>query len=275
MAETALDHGRRCITVVKAGDAASEKVYATETSSGCIVCVNEYLPSGSELAVTVVRALTPSSRARAPAAGTPVAGEHEPLLTGALSLPAARARPTEASFRAQLLKPSASTHLANERTWLAWMRTALSLVSCAFTILDYADDQSGGWYATYFVVGCLFVGCVDLTWLTGYMRYKRTKEILAIPKDALPRSSPGSAAKYQARPASSSSRPWSFSSGLARDLTKTGRASSVPLEEPRTFAARRRPPDARAEALEPAALSPASSSASQCDTSMGRLCFFA
>ena len=26
MAETALDHGRRCITVVKAGDAASEKV---------------------------------------------------------------------------------------------------------------------------------------------------------------------------------------------------------------------------------------------------------
>ena len=106
------------------------QVYATETSSGCIVCVNEYLPSGSELAVTVVEDVDAiESRASSTAAGTPVAAkEHEPLLTGALSLPAPpEARPTEASFRAQLLKfERINAHLANERTWLVRWRRMLS-----------------------------------------------------------------------------------------------------------------------------------------------------
>ena len=80
------------------------------------------------------------------------------------------------------------------------MRTALSLVSCAFTILDYSDAESNaGWRASYFVVGCLFVDCVDLTWLTGYFRYRRTKEILAVPKDALPHKFDRFRMKYQAQ----------------------------------------------------------------------------
>lgn len=80
------------------------------------------------------------------------------------------------------------------------MRTALSLVSCAFAVLDYADSESvKSWSVTYFVVGCLFIACVDLTWLTGWFRYKRTKEILALPKDQLPRKFDRFRMKYQAQ----------------------------------------------------------------------------
>ena len=116
-------------------------------------------------------------------------------------MPENQSRPSEAVFRGQLLKfERINAHLANERTWLAWMRTALSLVSCAFTLLDYADgESSSAWKCTYFVLGCLFVGCVDLTWLTGWFRYRRIKEILSIPKDALPSKFNRFRMKYQAQ----------------------------------------------------------------------------
>ena len=58
------------------------------------------------------------------------------------------------------------------------MRTALALVSVAFTLLDYAlDYESAGWRWTYWLLGALFVACVDLTWLTGWARYRRVKEV--------------------------------------------------------------------------------------------------
>mmetsp|Transcript_609 Transcript_609/g.2397 ORF Transcript_609/g.2397 Transcript_609/m.2397 type:complete len:317 (-) Transcript_609:98-1048(-) len=92
-------------------------------------------------------------------------------------------------FRAQLLKfERINAHLANERTYLAWVRTALALVSVGLTLLGEATGNAYAWWrVTYFVVGALFLVCVDLTWLTGWCRYRRTKELLALPKRALPR----------------------------------------------------------------------------------------
>lgn len=53
--------------------------------------------------------------------------------------------------------------------------------------MNEAGDQSKRtWRATYFVVGSLFVGCVDLTWVTGWFRYRRNKDLLAMPKESLP-----------------------------------------------------------------------------------------
>lgn len=181
--------------------------YGTESSSGCVVIINEWLPDGTALAVRVVEdrdAIAERDEERERAESLKVA-EHAPLLTGALAAPTAApadaGKPSEAAFRGQLLKfERINAHLANERTWLAWMRTALSLVSCAFAILDYADGETvRSWSLTYFVVGCLFIACVDLTWLTGWFRYKRTKEILAIPKEKLPKKFDRFRMKYQAQ----------------------------------------------------------------------------
>ena len=38
-------------------------------------------------------------------------------------------------------------HLANERTWLAWVRTALSALSVAFSLLTLSDDADDDWLA--------------------------------------------------------------------------------------------------------------------------------
>lgn len=113
----------------------------------CLIALNEFIPNGLKLHVDYDR---------------PKESENDPLLP---------------DFRGQLLKfERINAHLANERTWLAWVRTALSLVSCSFTLWDHS----------WIVVGCLFVACVDLTWFTGYSRYRTIKDVLALPKDAVP-----------------------------------------------------------------------------------------
>jgi uncharacterized membrane protein YidH (DUF202 family) len=38
-------------------------------------------------------------------------------------------------------------HLANERTWLAWVRTSLSALTIAFSLLTLADQAAVSWLA--------------------------------------------------------------------------------------------------------------------------------
>lgn len=132
------------------------EIRVSEPLNGCLIALNEFVPNGLKLHVDYDR---------------PKESENDALLP---------------DFRGQLLKfERINAHLANERTWLAWVRTALSLVSCSFTLWDQATSNSS-WRTTYFVVGCLFVACVDLTWFTGYSRYRTIKDVLALPKDAVP-----------------------------------------------------------------------------------------
>ena len=162
-----------------------------------VVALNEWLPSGVSLVLTPVDGSRGSSGSSGAAC---VEEENHPLLGAAAPMLPPQEMTTssegrggevhssEAAFRGQLLKfERINAHLSNERTWLAWVRTSLSLVSCAFTLLDESlKETRAAWSVTFFITGCLFVSCVDLTWLTGWFRYRQTKDVLALPKDAIP-----------------------------------------------------------------------------------------
>eukprot|EP00638_Chattonella_subsalsa_P005579 CAMPEP_0117771220 /NCGR_PEP_ID=MMETSP0947-20121206/24325_1 /TAXON_ID=44440 /ORGANISM="Chattonella subsalsa, Strain CCMP2191" /LENGTH=227 /DNA_ID=CAMNT_0005596519 /DNA_START=28 /DNA_END=711 /DNA_ORIENTATION=+ len=86
------------------------------------------------------------------------------------------------AFQGELLKfERVNAHLANERTWLAWIRTALAVLSAAFTMLGLTDDFSSGYQLFVFILGCLYVGNVLLTYITGWLRYAQVREILGLP----------------------------------------------------------------------------------------------
>lgn len=83
------------------------------------------------------------------------------------------------SFRGELLKfERINSHLANERTWLAWVRTALSTLSCAFAFLTLSN--SGYLEVFVYVLGTLFCVSVLVVFTTGWLRYTRVKEILGL-----------------------------------------------------------------------------------------------
>mmetsp|Transcript_40587 Transcript_40587/g.52272 ORF Transcript_40587/g.52272 Transcript_40587/m.52272 type:complete len:240 (+) Transcript_40587:63-782(+) len=93
----------------------------------------------------------------------------------------------QAQFRGTVLKlENVQAHLANERTWLAWARTALSALTVAFSLLTLADDTSAGWLAvSLFVTGCFMVLNVMFTFVTGWLRYVRIKDVLLMTKSDL------------------------------------------------------------------------------------------
>lgn len=84
-------------------------------------------------------------------------------------------------FRGELLKfERVNAHLANERTWLAWVRTALSVLGVALSLLSLADDLgSVSMDSLALVLGVAFVLCTLFTYVTGWLRYARVKEVLA------------------------------------------------------------------------------------------------
>lgn len=76
------------------------------------------------------------------------------------------------------------SHLANERTWLAWIRAALTLLSSAFTIWKLYGSMSENLHpvirrSLYWL--CLgYVLVVPATTIVGWLRYERTKHILGL-----------------------------------------------------------------------------------------------
>lgn len=99
-------------------------------------------------------------------------------------------KPTEKAsmaFRGQVLKfERVQAHLANERTWLAWVRTALSALSIAFSLLTLSDESTKQWLkVTLFVVGSLMVANVLMTFVTGWLRYVRVKDVLMLDKQEM------------------------------------------------------------------------------------------
>lgn len=83
-------------------------------------------------------------------------------------------------FRGELLKfERVNAHLANERTWLAWVRTALSVLGVALSLISLADDMgSTSMDSTAMALGVAFVLCTLFTYMTGWLRYARVKEVL-------------------------------------------------------------------------------------------------
>jgi hypothetical protein len=92
----------------------------------------------------------------------------------------------EHNFRASLLKfERINAHLANERTWLAWIRTAVSILGCSFTFLTLANNSASGVDWACIALGCGFVVCTFATFATGWSRYRQVKGLLSLKLDDL------------------------------------------------------------------------------------------
>lgn len=84
-------------------------------------------------------------------------------------------KPSKEKFHGQLLRlENMQAHLANERTWLAWVRTSLASMSIAYALVGDS-----------FVVGCGFVVAVLTLFTTGWLRFTRVREVLHHPKGQL------------------------------------------------------------------------------------------
>lgn len=129
-------------------------------SDGCVVAVNQNLPDGLQLRVEA------RSSANAALVEDPKGGGPQQLTSAT-------------SFRGELLKfERINAHLANERTWLAWVRTALSTLSCAFAFLSLSS--SGTYEIFVYLLGSLFCLSVLFVYVTGWLRYTRIKLILGL-----------------------------------------------------------------------------------------------
>lgn len=137
----------------------AEEQLELRDGEGDIVAVSEDLPSS--LVVHVNLLSTTSARVR----------EH--------------VKSSGMKFRGQVLKfERVQAHLANERTWLAWVRTALSALSVAFSLLTLSDSASSSWLeVALFVSGCAMTANVLLTFITGWLRYVRVKDVLLLAKE--------------------------------------------------------------------------------------------
>lgn len=66
------------------------------------------------------------------------------------------------------------THLSNERTFLAWVRTACSMFAIAIAMLKFEAIQD-------FLIGTLLLVCSVLTFIIGAVRYFQVKNVLENP----------------------------------------------------------------------------------------------
>lgn len=98
-------------------------------------------------------------------------GAERPAVAGAPDpqVPSGAERPADPDSRAR-------THLANERTFLAWLRTGLSLILLGLGAAQFLDrDLVSGFPATEAFAALLVIGGVALTAFGG-ARYQRGRE---------------------------------------------------------------------------------------------------
>ena len=84
---------------------------------------------------------------------------------------------------------NASDHLANERTFLAWIRTSIGIMAFGFVVVKFSlfvkqvsmlvgkpgIVQHRGYSV---IVGIILVAAGTLTWVWSYFRFKQTEKIL-------------------------------------------------------------------------------------------------
>ena len=78
------------------------------------------------------------------------------------------------------------TSLANERTFLAWIRTSMSIFSFGWAILkvqEYFSANQLHWYDE--VVGYMFCLCACVTLVVGTQRFIRVRSALAFPESVV------------------------------------------------------------------------------------------
>ena len=85
-------------------------------------------------------------------------------------------------------EPDPRFTLANERTFLAWLRTALALVAAGVALPQFAPDLEPAWALTALSLGCLLLSVVAS--LGGALRWRAVDTAMragaALPRSRLP-----------------------------------------------------------------------------------------
>jgi len=103
-------------------------------------------------------------------------------------------------FHRQYLKfEKFQAHLANERTWLAWVRTALSALTVSLSILALLGDIRPSLSGLLISVGGGFVISVFTMFVSGWLRYARTRDVLMLEKCKVPTHLHRAGLSHQAR----------------------------------------------------------------------------
>lgn len=166
----------------------------TDAADGAHLAINEFLPDGLVANLALLEpplsSLPPLNKTEdwldlKNSKSVPTVDENVPLLGAGTSDGDGGGDPGTgkgSGFQKQLLKfDRLNAHLANERTWLAWIRTAMSLLTLAFTLqTEAADADKTSWSKVLFITGCLTIGAVEVTYFTGWVRYSKVKDILAV-----------------------------------------------------------------------------------------------
>jgi len=103
--------------------------------------------------------------------------DKDPLIDAAIP-PTATLKEWGENLTGQLKFSRLSTHLANERTFLAWIRTSIAIFSVGFLL--FKADQYGGLNLSWFdkAIGMMFVVTGIFCFITGTLRYFKVKEAL-------------------------------------------------------------------------------------------------
>jgi uncharacterized membrane protein YidH (DUF202 family) len=154
-----------------------------ETSSPCLV-INEYLPHNIKLIATLPELSSSGNKFEDTLMDTNDDNaenneEVSPLLQDQNNKPSSESGEVKGDFQGQLLKFNRiNAHLANERTYLAWARTVMSVLSVVFTLRTEAKDSfKMSWSIVWFVTSVVFMLSANYTWFNGWTRYVRVKEI--------------------------------------------------------------------------------------------------
>uniref|UniRef100_A0A7S2S6X6 DUF202 domain-containing protein n=1 Tax=Rhizochromulina marina TaxID=1034831 RepID=A0A7S2S6X6_9STRA len=152
--------------------------FVLEDASGFLVpCCNQ-LPGGSEYTIRLLPLAVPSSAAQS----------KDLARTPPTDAPAPRVQQLDGDHKqaaASLSKfERMSSHLANERTFLAWVRTAVAVAGLAVTFSELFSHPSR--FPVMFWGGSVVCWAIGLaTFVVGILRYRTVKLVLNKPREQI------------------------------------------------------------------------------------------
>lgn len=180
----------------RAGCSAASDFYMTAGSKAAVLPLSASLPDGMELTLHMVADIERTPPAPSLLTGPSETTPNDSEAGGAVPLLARRPAVAPSAEPATIELPKVekqttmqkqldglerlnrvSTDLANERTLLAWVRTAMAAIRTLFTYLGLTGTTPG-WHASVLATEIAMATLVIITAVTGVWRYFRLKAIV-------------------------------------------------------------------------------------------------